>query len=559
MRVNTLFSVSFVQVSLLHEASAFRHLRPVTNYAHTRRRTSAQVDSYIDRSRSFRRRHLGILSTPASRRLHTIAGDNLEVELAPIEPVHVDQASDEISYGTMLRFVVPTLGIWVAGPLLSLVDTGVVGIGSSLELAALGPATTLCDSFLYCFSFLAVATTNLLATAIADSDKEESQRVVSHALAIAVCVGIGIVLVVQGFGAQMMALTAGSNPEVIPAALKYSYSRIWGAPFCLASMIAQAACLGSRDSLTPLMVVLACCSLNGLGDWLCVCKWGLGIKGAALATAASEMLSMILLVRAVALKQGKRLYPFIKLPGFKDLKKFMSFAGPVFIALLGKIICYTSMTMVATGCGSSRLAAHTCMLKIFFFFTTFGDSLSQTAQAFLPGMLARDLKRGAAAVQASVTPPPRAANLLIRKVLLLGVAVGGANACLAGLVPLKLPHLFTYDAVIKQEMRGLVPLLSWSLLSHACVMGLEGILLAKRELGFLAKSYIFNTALIVLILEHIKSWGPLRGLHGVWAALLWFQVARCGLFGLRLLWVKHKERKIFAEHPGGIPELDVGI
>lgn len=36
------------------------------------------------------------------------------------------------------------------------VDTSVVGLSSDLELAGMGPATNLCDSFLYVFTFLAV-------------------------------------------------------------------------------------------------------------------------------------------------------------------------------------------------------------------------------------------------------------------------------------------------------------------------------------------------------------------------------------------------------------------
>ncbi len=73
-----------------------------------------------------------------------------------------------------------------------------------------------------------------------------------------------------------------------------------------------------------------------------------------------------------------------------------------------------------------------------------------------------------------------------RKVLVLGVGVGTINACVAGLVPLHLPHLFTNSLEVTAGMRGLTPLLSWSLLTHACVMGLEGILLARRSLRFLA-------------------------------------------------------------------------
>ena len=55
---------------------------------------------------------------------------------------------------------------------MSLVDTAVVGrSASSLELAALGPATMVGDSLSYLFSFLSVATTNLIATSLASEEK----------------------------------------------------------------------------------------------------------------------------------------------------------------------------------------------------------------------------------------------------------------------------------------------------------------------------------------------------------------------------------------------------
>lgn len=75
----------------------------------------------------------------------------------------------------------------------------------------------------------------------------------------------------------------------------------------------------------------------------------------------------------------------------------------------------------------------------------------------------------------------------LRKVLVLGVVVGSVNACVAGLIPLRFPHLFTNSMDVAAGMRSLVPLMSWSLLSHAVVLALEGIILARRSLRFLAE------------------------------------------------------------------------
>lgn len=49
-------------------------------------------------------------------------------EAAPVPEGWGEQTpEDDISYGRMLRFIMPTLGIWLASPIMSLVDAGVVG------------------------------------------------------------------------------------------------------------------------------------------------------------------------------------------------------------------------------------------------------------------------------------------------------------------------------------------------------------------------------------------------------------------------------------------------
>jgi MatE len=146
------------------------------------------------------------------------AADHVETEDAKIQ---VHKADEQVTYGAILKFIIPTCSLFIAGPMMSLVDTAVVGQRNSLELAALGPATTLCDSLIYSAVFIAIATTNLLAAALADDDAKESQKVVAHALAIGLVAGAVMVAVTVLFGAQMMASTAGSNISVIPAALKY--------------------------------------------------------------------------------------------------------------------------------------------------------------------------------------------------------------------------------------------------------------------------------------------------------------------------------------------------
>ena len=77
---------------------------------------------------------------------------------APLPPPHIT------TYAECARFAAPALAIYVAGPLMSLIDAALVGRrGSSAALAGPGPAGTISDSATTLLVFLSVATTNFVA------------------------------------------------------------------------------------------------------------------------------------------------------------------------------------------------------------------------------------------------------------------------------------------------------------------------------------------------------------------------------------------------------------
>jgi hypothetical protein len=63
-------------------------------------------------------------------------------------------------------------------------------------------------------------------------------------------------------------------------------------------------------------------------------------------------------------------------------------------------------------------------------------------------------------------------------------------------------------------------------------MAFEGILLAERDLNYLAGCYGVNTAAMLLALGALSRGGV--GIAGVWGGLVAFQVVRLVQFGVRL-------------------------
>lgn len=207
------------------------------------------------------------------------------------------------SYRTLLKFCGTTVLIWLSEPLLSLVDTTVVGWSqgttSVIQLASMGPATTLMDTLLYTTYFLALSTTNLLTQGLAQKDWRGLQRWTSYLLTTAVIVG-GCVsaLIMSPAGPALLKALAGSSatPELLAYATKYTRIRAAIAPFSVLGMVAQSFCLANLQGRAPLVAVAAASVINISGDLILSSH---GVVGAAVATAVASMCATGVLLRAV--------------------------------------------------------------------------------------------------------------------------------------------------------------------------------------------------------------------------------------------------------------------
>lgn len=150
------------------------------------------------------------------------------------------------SYKSLCIFTATTILIWLSEPLLSLVDTTIVGLTTAssqaiLQIAALGPATTLYDSAIYMTYFLAISTTNQLAPKLAAKDWRGLRRSTSHLMGLAILFGVVVSAVTFGIGRQLIAQMVGPDmsPEIIPLATNYARIRALVSPFCVVGFVAQ--------------------------------------------------------------------------------------------------------------------------------------------------------------------------------------------------------------------------------------------------------------------------------------------------------------------------------
>ncbi|KAL7536866.1 hypothetical protein ACHAWF_005587 [Thalassiosira exigua] len=474
----------------------------------------------------------------------------------------------------LLRFYFPCLALWISGPLLSLVDTSFVGLSanagaaaagamdSATQLAALGPATTFVDGSLYLFAFLNVATTNLFASALARGVSEKKNRagaderpgegVVRTAARTSLYCGIGVMAFLLVCAKPLIALYIGpeaaASPGLLDAAHEYVTIRALSMPTSLLGGVLQAALLGAKDSVTPLIAILYSTIVNVSGDYLLVNRLHMGLKGAAIATLVAQLAgtaAMIGPARRELLAKGSSLGLLPRwitkaAPDAVNGRTFLKFAAPVLTLILGKISAFGFMTNAAAGLPGqpATLAAHQIALSLFFFASPFMEVISQTAQTYLPayGVLP-EASRGKSADEQEWKAT---SDRLVVRLEKMGVMVGALIASAVGSIVAFFPGIVTKDATVQATAKSLASILAAGVCLTAPVAVSEGTLIARKELTYLAGVYFISTALLPPVLRRIRAGGG--PVSQVWICFALFQLFRSACFTGRLLMTRNGKK-----------------
>lgn len=320
-------------------------------------------------------------------------------------------------------------------------------------------------------------------------------------------------------------------------------------PSSLVLGVLQAALLGAKDSVTPLIAILYSTIVNVVGDFILVNRLELGLPGASIATTLAQWTATIALVgparrELVSNGQLEILRKKTKVEGGVTGRSFLGFAAPVLTLILGKIAAFGFMTHTAAALPGQpvTLAAHQIILSLFFFVSPFLEVISQTAQTFLPPYFApvkdyiasRQKNDPSYDVQNDVKAQEwlNAAFTVGTRLLGLGMSVACVVATLASLIPAFFGGALTSDVAVQQAVKPLAPFLFAGAFLTAPVAVSEGVLLARRELKFLASVYLVSTTLLPPALLRIKKLQ--EPVTYVWGAFAVFQLFRTVCFTGRI-------------------------
>ena len=189
---------------------------------------------------------------------------------------------------------VPTTISMLITNIYNMADTYFVGTMGESAQAATGVMFTLQTIIQGVGFMLGHGSGSFLSKSLADKDTDKASEYVSSAFYAAAFVGLAIMALGLIF-LRPMVMFLGSTETIAPHAMDYGMWILIACPFILCSLILNIGLRYEGKAFYAMFGLTTGGVLNIFGDYLLVHKMQLGVYGAGLATAVSQMISFLIL------------------------------------------------------------------------------------------------------------------------------------------------------------------------------------------------------------------------------------------------------------------------
>lgn len=196
-------------------------------------------------------------------------------------------------FGSLIRFAVPVLGALILQAAYGAVDLLVVGqFGDASSISAVGTGSTFMQMVTYVIISLAMGATVTIGHHIGEQKPKEAGDAVGTTIVLFAVIGIFLTILLE--------LSAGGIVKILQVpeasvAKTISYIRICsgGILVIIAYNVISSILRGVGNANLPLIFVGIACVVNIVGDLLLVGVFRMDVAGAAIATVAAQLVSVL--------------------------------------------------------------------------------------------------------------------------------------------------------------------------------------------------------------------------------------------------------------------------
>lgn len=242
---------------------------------------------------------------------------------------HYKKMTETPVWKLILNLGIPTTISMLITNIYNMADTYFVGTVGESAQAATGVLFTV-QAIMQGIAFmLGHGGGTFVARALADKNTDEATKYISSCFFTGGLLGVLISMLGLTF-LEPLVRFLGSTETIVPHAMDYGFWIILAAPFIICSFILNNGLRYEGKAFYAMFGLTAGGILNILGDYILVMKLGMGVYGAGLATAVSQVVSFLILlymylkmaqstIRFQAVSRDWRLYLTVCRVGFPSL------------------------------------------------------------------------------------------------------------------------------------------------------------------------------------------------------------------------------------------------
>jgi len=410
----------------------------------------------------------------------------------------------------ILRLAIPNILSNISVPLLSSVDTALMGQFSALHIGAVGVGSMIFNFIYWNFGFLRMGTTGITAQAYGKKSNSAILNTLGRALLISFVLAVLIMLLQVPFAKVSFYLM---NLSVLqyPLVADYFYIRIWAAPATLALYAFMGWFFGMQNAIYPLILTIAINVVNIICSFIFIKYLGMEVAGVAYGTLIAQYLGCILAIFLFLYRYRYLLvyWNFSKLLKKEELYSFLSINRDILIRTFCLTFAFGFFYSQSSVGGETILAVNVILLQ-FLNWMSYGVDGFAFASESLVG------KYSGAANQFKL-------DQSVRLSFIWAMGLAAIYSLVYGIWGISLVGIFSSQ---QEVITATLPFLFWMvvfpLLSTPCYIWdgiFIGLTASKAMRDTMILSLIFYMAIHFLLKDQF-------GNHGLWLALLLFMVAR---------------------------------
>ena len=405
----------------------------------------------------------------------------------------------------LLRLALPNILSNISVPLLSSVDTALMGHLSAAHLGAIGIGGMAFNFIYWNFGFLRMGTTGLTAQAVGARDDSRQGTILVSASVL----GLGIALLLLAFQVPLLAAAQAllnTPTNQLDLVREYFAIRILAAPAALLLYVLAGWFFGQQNAWIPLLVTTVANVVNIAVSVYLVQNLGLETSGVAWGTVIAQYAALliaatVLLWRYRSIVAGVRLAAALE---WGNYRRLLQVNADIFVRTLALTFAFGFVFSRSASASALALATTTVLLQFLNWMSYAIDGFAYAAEALVGKTV-------------GAQRPERT-----RQAIRLSFGYGGACAVAFALVYAlfgeQLVSLFTDDASVQAFAKTLWPyLIALPLVGTACYIW-DGVFVgltatkAMRDTMFLSLVAYLSTYYALRV--------PLGEVVAIWTALL---------------------------------------